>query len=211
MNPLPAAFYGPSAKTVAERLLGHWLVRRIPEAGWCGGMIVEAEAYLAEDPACHAFRGRTARNRVMFGPPGRAYVYFIYGNYSCVNAVCQPEGVAEAVLIRAVEPLFGEDVMRQCRPVPDRTMLTSGPGKLCQAMSIDRTLDDADLTSADSPLIIAENPDWRGDRRRRGPVVVTPRIGITRAADWPLRFYLGRSEFVSRKIRDKRPTAPPQS
>ena len=118
MTPLPSAFFVPSAGIVAPRLLGHFLLRRTPDDSWAGGAIVETEAYLADDPACHGFRGETARNRSMFGPPGRAYVYFIYGNYFCCNAVCAAPGVGEAVLIRAIEPTFGVEWMQQNRPVP---------------------------------------------------------------------------------------------
>src|SRR5580658_9832140 len=110
--PLARSFYEPSAQTVAPRLLGHWLIRNLP-AGRCGGPIVEAEAYLADDdPASHAYGGKTARNRAMFGPPGHAYVYLIYGFHCCVNAVCRPPGCAEAVLIRAIEAEAGAELMR---------------------------------------------------------------------------------------------------
>src|SRR5580692_10448917 len=101
--PLRRSFFQPSAELVAPRLLGHWLIRRLPE-GICGGPIVETEAYLVGDPASHGYIGETARNRVMFGPPGRAYVYLIYGYYYCANAVCHPVGRAEGVLFRAIEP-----------------------------------------------------------------------------------------------------------
>ena len=136
-EPLPRSFYEPSAKVVARRLLGHWLLRQTAE-GLCGGPIVETEAYLEGDAACHAASGLSARNRVMFGRPGHAYVYFIYGAHYCVNAVCLPGGRAEAVLIRAVEPSLGEDLLRKRRPALLPRELASGPAKLCQAMAIDR-------------------------------------------------------------------------
>ena len=196
-QPLPRAFYQPSAKQVARRLLGHWLVRNTPD-GPAGGPIVETEAYLANDPACHAAPGLTQRNQVMFGPPGRAYVYFIYGCHYCVNAVCQPPGTAEAVLIRAIEPVVGLSFMRRTRGTTHLHRLTNGPAKLCSALQIDRALDGADLCAAHSPIFIAENPRLRSFRRQFGPLVTTVRVGITRAADLPLRFYLRRSPFVSR-------------
>src|SRR5260221_9005784 len=115
-DPLPTAFFKPSAEAVARALLGHWLIRNTPD-GPCGGAIVEAEAYLTDDPACHAFNGETNRNRVMWGPPGRAYVYFIYGNHWCMNAVCQPAGIAEAGPIRATARGVGEG-LRLGRPGP---------------------------------------------------------------------------------------------
>jgi DNA-3-methyladenine glycosylase len=195
---LPRSFYEPSAKVIAPGLLGHWLIRSTP-AGPCGGAIVETEAYLLDDPACHASRGLTRRNRVMFGEPGHAYVYFIYGNHYCVNAVCRPAGEAEAVLIRAVDAGFGEEIMRRQRQVVETRMLTNGPGKLCEAMDIDRKLDGIDLCDTNSPLFIAENPGVKGFRKRCGPVVTTTRIGITRAAALLLRFYLDGSVFVSRR------------
>jgi DNA-3-methyladenine glycosylase len=198
--PLSRSFFAPSAKTVAPKLLGHWLVRRLP-GGFCGGPIVETEAYLVNDPASHAYRGETDRNRVMYGPPGRAYVYFIYGVHYCVNAVCQPEGCAEAVLIRAIEAEFGQQWMRQNRSCAASLHLTNGPGKLCAALGIDRKLDGVDLCDTSSPLMVARNPTAAAWRRRRGPVVATTRLGITLAADWPMRFFLERSPYVSRRAR----------
>lgn len=196
-TPLPRSFYEPSARFVATELLGHWLIRRTPE-GACGGPIVETEAYLQGDPACHAAPGLTPRNRVMFGPPGHAYVYFIYGAHYCVNAVCQPAGSAEAVLIRAVEPAFGEDLLKKRRPMVSRQALTNGPAKLCEAMEIDRGLDGADLCDPQSPILIALNPERTSFRKQRGPMVTGTRIGITKGADLPLRFLLATSLFVSR-------------
>ena len=198
-SPLPRSFYEPSADIVAQRLLGHWLIRNTPE-GPCGGPIVETEAYLCDDPACHGAPGLTARNRIMFGPAGYAYVYFIYGNHYCVNAVCQPAGVAEALLIRAIEADFGTPQMHRRRPVSQMLHLTNGPAKLCQAMDIDRALDGTDLCDPTSALFIAANPKLKDFLKTRGPIVTTTRIGITKAAMLPLRFYLEKSEFVSRRI-----------
>ncbi len=202
-EPLPTTFYRPSAEVVARGLLGHWLIRNTPD-GPCGGAIVEVEAYLKDDPAAHAFNGETARNRVMWGPPGRAYVYFIYGNHWCVNAVCRPAGIAEAVLIRAVEPMMGLDLMRVRRAVDREQDLTNGPGKLCAAMDIGRSMNGVDLSDAKSPLIIARNPRLKSFLRERGPMATTARIGITRAAALPLRFHLQGSPFVSRQTGRKK-------
>jgi DNA-3-methyladenine glycosylase len=135
----------------------------------------------------------------MFGHPGHAYVYLIYGFHFCVNAVCRPAGTAEAVLIRAVEATVGEQWMAAHRTVSKPRELTNGPGKLCQAMNITRTLDGADLCDAKAELFIAENPEVKKFRKENGPIVTTTRIGITKAAALPLRFYLEGSEFVSRR------------
>jgi DNA-3-methyladenine glycosylase len=197
---LPRSYYEPSADIVAARLLGQLLVRKTPR-GWCGGVIVETEAYLHDDAAAHSFRGETPRNRIMFGPPGYAYVYFIYGNHWCVNAVCCPKGVAEAVLIRALEPTLALDFMRTRRPVTNPQELTNGPGKLCAAMEINRSLDGVDLCDANSPLLVARNPAQKAFLRRNGPVITTTRIGIQKAAALPLRFYLEANPFVSRRVK----------
>jgi DNA-3-methyladenine glycosylase len=199
-KPLPREFYGPSAKVVAPRLLGHWLVRRTPY-GYAGGPIVETEAYITDDPGCHAFVGPTNRNRSMFGPPGHAYVYLIYGFYNCFNTVCCAEGLGEAVLVRAIEAEFGVEWMKENRRVEKATHLTSGPGKICVALKVDRALDGLDLCDKRSEVFVAENPEVKKFRRRFGPVVTTTRIGLTQAADWPLRFYLEKSAFVSKKVK----------
>jgi DNA-3-methyladenine glycosylase len=203
-EPLARGFYEPSAELVAPALLGHWLVRRTAN-GFCGGPIVETEAYLRGDPACHAAPGLTRRNQVMFGPPGHCYVYLIYGYHYCVNAVCLPAPQAEAVLIRAVEARFGQEILDSQRSVAERNQLTNGPAKLCEAMGIDLALNGVDLCDERSPLIIAKNPDARTYRRRHGPLVTTTRIGITRAAHLPLRFYLEGSPFVSRRANHRKP------
>ncbi|HMJ91458.1 MAG TPA: DNA-3-methyladenine glycosylase [Candidatus Acidoferrum sp.] len=198
-TPLPRSFYEPSAALVAPKLLGHLLFRRTPEGEWAGGVIVETEAYLADDPACHGFRRKTPRNRSMYGPPGHAYVYFIYGNYFCFNAVCAPDRVAEAVLIRAIEPTFGEEWMRANRPVRERRERTAGPAKLCLALDIKRPHDGLDLCDVNSGLIIAHNADAKKFVHRHKPLITTTRIGISVAADLPLRFYLEQSQFVSKR------------
>jgi len=196
--PLPRSFYEPSAKIVGPRLLGHWLIRNTP-SGPCGGPIVETEAYLTGDPASHGFPGETARNRVMFGEPGYSYVYLIYGCHFCVNAVCRPPGISEAVLIRALEPAIGEEILRRRRRVHKLRELTNGPAKLCQAMKIERGQNGVDLCDANSPLFIARNPDVRRFRAEHGPTASSPRIVIKRAAALPLRFYLEKSAFVSKR------------
>ena len=197
-RPLPRRFYEPSAKVVASALLGHWLIRNTAN-GPCGGAIVETEAYLVGDPACHGAPGPTARNRVMFGSPGHGYIYLIYGFHYCMNAVCQPAGVAEAVLIRAVKVDLGEDLMRKKRLVEATRDLTNGPGKLCQAMDIDRKLDGVDLCDSNAPLFIARNPAAEEFQQQHGPIITTTRIGLTRAADLALRSYMEGSPFVSRR------------
>jgi len=199
-HPLPRSFYEPTADAVAPKLLGQLLIRNTP-AGPCGGPIVEVEAYLTDDPASHAFNGQTARNRVMWGPPGHSYVYFIYGNHWCFNVGCQPAGMAEAVLVRAMEPTIGLEQMQSRRQVRVARELTNGPGKLCEAMGIDGSFNGVDLCDAGSPLFIARNPALKSFLRQRGPMVTTTRVGIVKAAKLPLRFYLGGSGFVSRKAR----------
>ena len=197
--PLLQKFYEPAADVVAPQLLGHFLIRKTP-VGFCGGPIVEVEAYLRGDPASHAAPGETPRNRVMWGEPGRSYVYLIYGYHFCFNAVCLPKGTAEAVLIRGVEVTVGEEIMRKNRAVSELRDLTNGPAKLCAAMNIERDLNGVDLCDVDSPLFIAKNPTLELFRKERGPIIITTRIGLTKAADLPLRFYLDGSPFISKRV-----------
>ena len=186
---LPRTFYARDTVTVAKELLGSILVHDAAD-GLTAGRIVETEAYIQGDPACHASRGTTPRNRIMFGPPGYAYVYFIYGMYYCFNAVSAPVGVGEAVLVRALEPLEGIHLMR-LRHGRDRLYeLCSGPARLVQAMGITREHNGADLTRG--PLHIRSGA-------ARGGIRVTTRVGIREGADLPLRFYLEDCPFISRK------------
>ena len=200
LAPLPRSFYLPSAAEVAPLLLGHRLLCRHGRA-WSGGIIVETEAYLSDDPASHSFRGETARNRSMWGPPGHAYVYQIYGFHFCFNAVCGPVGLAEAVLVRALEPCLGLPDMRERRGGLDDHQLASGPGKLCAALAIDRQHDGMDLCKLGAALRIAANPERAAYVAELGPIIATPRIGISQAAEWPLRFCLARSPHLSRAIK----------
>jgi DNA-3-methyladenine glycosylase len=181
--PLPAGFYDRDPAVVARELLGA-VLRHEDELGAVSGRIVETEAYLGpHDPASHSAVGRTARTWHMFGPPGIAYVYFVYGMHWCVNAVTREENFGSAVLIRALEPLEGIERMRARRPKARRdAQLCDGPAKLCVALGIDRAFDGAALTGG-SALTIHAGVGVPDDR-----VVVGPRVGITKAVEWPLRF-----------------------
>ncbi|MDO8683310.1 MAG: DNA-3-methyladenine glycosylase [Armatimonadota bacterium] len=190
MIPLPRDFYLQDTIVVARKLLGKILIHNTPE-GVISGRIVETEAYLRGDPACHANRGMTERNKVMFGPPGHAYVYFTYGMHFCMNAVTQPEGIAEAVLLRALEPLEGVELMRRNRKMNERKDLCGGPGKLTQALGVGRVHNGVDLT--DSCLIVADSEEITD-------IVETTRIGIREFTDKPWRFYSKQHlEWVSRR------------
>ena len=161
--------------------------------GIASGIIVETEAYLGEhDLACHAAAGRTARTEPLYGPPGTSYVYFIYGMYWCFNAVTRAQGLPSAVLVRAVEPLSGIELMRERRPrIRKEVDLTNGPGKLCTALGIDGSMSAKSLQR--KPLVIRE-----GDGIPDDNVEITTRIGITRSADWPLRWIVKGNRFVSK-------------
>ena len=194
---LPRAFYDRDPRTVCKEILGKVLVR-LERKTLLAGRIVEVEAYLGtDDPAAHSASGRTARNDVLFGPPGYAYVYFIYGAHFCLNVSCLPDGVAGGVLFRALEPLKGIQVMARLRDVEvngerDLRKLTSGPGRLAEAFAITRERDNGkDLTDATSDLFIA-NDGYSPDR-----ILVTPRVGISKAAERPLRYLIAGNPFVS--------------
>ncbi len=192
MEKLDRKFFARPPETVARELLGCVLVRRLGGA-ILRGRIVETEAYsAANDPASHAYRGRTPRNNIMFGPPGLAYIYFIYGKNFCLNVVTEPEGKAGAVLIRALEPLEGIPLMQRFRGTSVLKQLTSGPGKLCQAFGIDRALNGIDLLGNQLYLI-------KGLPVDREEIVVTTRVGISTGQDLPWRFYLRGSPYVSRR------------
>jgi DNA-3-methyladenine glycosylase len=200
---LPRAFYLDPPDQVCRRLLGKLLVRRYrdpsvarPKTQRLTGRIVEVEAYFGlDDPAAHTFVGKTARNAVLFGPPGFAYVYFIYGMYFCLNFSCEPDGQPGGVLLRALEPVAGLETMARLRNLPstaDPRLLTSGPGRLCQALGIVRETDNGiDVTSSRSGLHV-EDDGFVPDK-----IVASPRIGISKAAARPLRFTIGGNRFVS--------------
>ncbi|MBW4028002.1 MAG: DNA-3-methyladenine glycosylase [Acidobacteria bacterium] len=196
-TPLQRDFFLPTPDRVARALLGKLIVR-ILDGEHLTGRIVETEAYFGlDDPAAHAYAGETARNRILFGPPGHAYVYFIYGMHYCLNASCEPPGHAGCVLIRALEPLSGLATMARLRrqPASRPHLLTSGPGKLCQALAITRAdSNGSDLTDPNASLFFAD------DGFRPAQIAVTPRIGISKAADHPARFVIPHSKFLSRAL-----------
>ncbi|WP_066640328.1 DNA-3-methyladenine glycosylase [Desulfolucanica intricata] len=188
-NVLPRAFYDRDTVQVARELLGALLVHDTPE-GRIVGRIVETEAYLQGDPACHASRGETKRNRSMFGPPGHAYVYIIYGIYHCFNIVTRPRGVGEAVLLRALEPLEGIPLMQSRRKKERLVDLCGGPARLVQALGIEMEHNGVDLTMGN--LVICEGTIPK-------EIVTTTRIGISQGKDLPLRFYIAGNKYISRK------------
>jgi len=185
---LGAEFFARSVHEVARDLVGCHLFY-----GGCGGTIVETESYERDDPACHAYVGLTKRTEVLFGAPGRAYVYLSYGIHSLLNAVAEPDGEAAAVLIRALEPSAGLEAMRARRGERPDTDLCSGPGKLTDALGIGLDANDADLTT-DPFLLLPRESGWEGE------IVTGPRIGISKAVERPWRFCLAGSRFVSRPL-----------
>ncbi|MEX2174673.1 MAG: DNA-3-methyladenine glycosylase [Pirellulaceae bacterium] len=192
LPPLAPSFYARAPAIVARELLGKRLIRHSPE-GLCVGRIVETEAYLSSrDPACHATRGMTRRNATMFGPPGRAYVYMIHARW-CLNAVTEEAGLGSAVLIRAIEPLAGLELMQARRgPVP-LLDLARGPARLCQALDVTKLYDGWDLTLG-RELWIADDADFS---RGKYKVARSPRIGISAAMHRLLRFFVAGSRYVS--------------
>ena len=184
---LDREFFARSVHEVAPNLIGCTLL-----VDGVGGPIVEVEAYDHEDPASHGFRGETARNRSMFGPPGHAYVYRSYGIHWCLNLVCEEKGVAAAVLLRALEPAHGVGEMRVRRDLDEPRLLCSGPGRLCQALAVTGEHDGLPLN----------RPPFELRARKGEPEVVTgPRVGITQAADLPWRYGLAGSPYLSRGFR----------
>jgi DNA-3-methyladenine glycosylase len=196
LHALSRAFYNRDTRLVGPDLLGKILVRRQGRK-LLTGRIVEVEAYPgAGDPAAHTFIGRTPRNAVLFGPPGYAYVYFIYGSYFCLNVSCLPDGVAGGILFRAVEPIRGIEEMFELRGIDkdsDLRRLTSGPGRMAEAFGITRERDNGnDLTNSLSDLYIAD------DGAAPPRILITKRIGIKKAVEMPLRFVVAGNRFVSR-------------
>jgi DNA-3-methyladenine glycosylase len=189
---LPRSFYDRETEIVAREMLGAVLECRTDD-GVAGGIIVETEAYVGEhDPACHAAAGRTRRTEPLYGRPGLSYVYFIYGVHWCFNAVTRGEGLPSAVLVRAIQPVEGIEIMRVRRgPKVRGVNLTNGPGKLCAALGIDGTMNAQSLQRGQ--LVIREGSHVSDDQ-----IVEGPRIGITKAADWPLRFFIRDNEWVSK-------------
>jgi DNA-3-methyladenine glycosylase len=181
---LGRSFFSRSVLEVAPDLIGSTLLFR-----GVGGRIVEVEAYHHTEPAAHSFRGPTARNAVMFGPPGYAYVYRSYGIHWCLNFVCEPKGSASAVLIRALEPLAGLGAMRRRRGLDDERLLCAGPGRVCEALGI---------TAAHNGLALDKPPFGIFARTEAIEVVAGPRIGITKAIDMPWRYGLKGSRFLSK-------------
>ncbi|MEK6277933.1 MAG: DNA-3-methyladenine glycosylase [Actinomycetota bacterium] len=186
-EPLGEEFYARSVHEVARELIGCTLLQ-----GECGGVIVEAESYERDDPACHAYVGRTARNEVLFGPPGRAYVYLSYGIHSLLNAVAEPDGQAAAVLIRALEPTVGVEAMRSRRGRDRDEELCSGPGKLTEALGVGLG-DNGGVLDRPPFAVLPREGAWRDVEIETGP-----RIGISKAVENPWRFCVAGSRFVSR-------------
>jgi len=194
-DPLPRSFYLKPTVDVARDLLGKLVVRALPTGERLSGLIVETEAYVTGDPASHSYRGMTPRNSIMFGPAGHAYVYISYGMHSMLNLVTMPEGLGEAVLIRAIEPVDGVDRMRELRGgIDNRFGLTNGPGKLGQALALTvKGENGVDVTSTHSPLQVHDGPTHDYD------IVTSTRIGISVGKEEPWRFYVKGNRYVSKR------------
>jgi DNA-3-methyladenine glycosylase len=190
---LTQEFYQQDTITIAQKLLGTYLVNDSLD-GKTVGKIVETEAYVSNDPANHAFKGQSVRNTAMFRLPGHVYIYLIYGKYYCFNVVTEQEGVGEAVLIRALEPTEGINLMQIRRKTDEIRKLCSGPGKLVQAMAIPKYLNGNPLSKP--PLYIEDRADQQISEL---DIVTTTRVGISKGADAPLRFYLKDNPFISKK------------
>lgn len=194
---LERTFYSRSSLAVARDLIGKTLVRNLGRGRFLRGIIVETEAYGGlKDPASHAYGGMTRRNEAMFGEAGYAYVYFTYGFHHCLNVVTGSKGDAQAVLLRALEPVEGIDIMRRFRGIPADSLadIASGPGKICQAFAIDLTLNKVDVTRRDSPIFLETERQFQ-----KRKILRSPRIGITSAREKKWRFYDVFSEYVSHR------------
>ena len=202
--PLPIAFYEEPTLLAARNLLGAIVVRRFADGAMAAGRVVETEAYTVGDPACHAFRGKTTANAAMFGRPGTAYIHINYGLHFCLNAVTAADGVPEAVLIRAIEPVWnaarmlqnytGQEDATEADALADKR-IGAGPGRLSRAFGITKPVfNGCDLTNADGDLFLAA-----GDPVTEPEVTTTTRIGITKGADFPWRFYVSASRWISRR------------
>jgi DNA-3-methyladenine glycosylase len=189
LRPLPRRFYARDSVEVARDLIGRLLVREVQSLRLVG-RIVEAEAYSKDDPASHSFKGRTRRTETMFGPPGHAYVYVSHGIHHCMNVTC---GGANAVLLRALEPIEGHQEMARRRGIADERLLCAGPGRLCQALGITLADDGRDITKREGLWLAAGDPSEN--------VVTTARIGITVAVEVPWRFVESGNRYASRPVR----------
>ena len=187
---LKKSFYNRNTVKVAKELLGKYLIHKTKD-GTTIGKIVETEAYLSNDPGSHSSIGKTKRNEKMFGKPGKAYIYLIYGMYNCFNVVTKPKGIGEAVLIRALEPVSGINLMKKRRNTNNIKNLCTGPAKLAIAMALNSDLNGADLTKPPLKIMQKENSPLK--------ITKTTRIGITKGSELALRFYIKDNQFISRK------------
>ncbi len=191
MKPIKRSFFKQETIKIAKALLGNYLVNKTKE-GTTIGKIIETEAYLSNDLASHSSKGKTKRNEAMFGHPGKAYVYFTYGMYHCFNVVTAKEGIGEAVLIRALEPISGINLMKKRRKTNDLRELCSGPAKLAIAMGISKAHNKIDLIDGKLKLC-------KGETIKEKDIIKTSRIGISKGKSLPYRFYIKSNQFISRR------------